>query len=338
MAVRKLETMRIPVLRVRYIQRFVDALSRRGFDGAALLRKADLDPSMLDDVNMWMPVSQLCRFLDLAVAETGYTTLGLDAGIRPREQHSAFSKIVLYSPTLYQSLCSVRDNASMEDTSARFRVTREGEFGWMNCGSIDGTDEAVRQIECYRYGAIVEIVRSAAGSEWVPPAVQFQATESADIAGADLLRDADVQFGRAALRFAIEPRHFSQPLFNVPDVPAESSRFDTDPVELPAALQEVVRTQVLTQRCTIKATAAAIGIAPRTLQRRLAENDMTFSGLLEYTRVETAKTLLAGEDMSITAVARQLGYKHSTHFSRAFSRVCGVTPREYRNLAKESVN
>ena len=279
-----------------------------------------------------MPMSQLARFIDIAVAETGYTTLGLDAGINPREQHSTFSKLILYSPTLYQSLRNICGSISLEDVSARFRMTREDDYGWMNCGAIDASDEAVRQIECYRYAAIVEVVRSAAGPDWLPPLLRFQADANEDIASADLLQGVDVQFGTASLKFAIEPSLFSRPMFDVPDVPAEESRFDSPPVESLEVLREIVRTQVLSKRYSISHTATALGIAPRTLQRRLAENDLSFSRLLEYVRMETAKEWLAENDASIAMIANRLGYKHSTDFSRAFRRVCGVTPREYRNM------
>lgn len=323
---------KIPLLRVRYAKRFVRTLDARGHHTAQLLDAAGMDPAVLENDDAWMPIAQLCHFLEIAVAETGYKTLGLDAASTPRRQHSTFSKLVLYSPTLYQSLSNVCRKAAMEDVSARFRLLREGAYGWMRCGAIDDCDEGVRQIETYRYAAILEIVRSAAGPEWRPEKLQLQSEADADVAGADLLSGVDVQFGTTGLAFTVEPALFSRPMFDVPDVPVEKSRFDVPPVELPAALREVVRTQVLAQRHTLAATASALGVAPRSLQRKLAENDMSFSRLVEHVRVDTAKERLAGNTESIAAIANQLGYKHSTHFSRAFRRVCGVTPREFRKL------
>jgi len=323
----------IPLLRVRYAKRFARTLVDRGYDANEWLRRAGVDPTALDTEDAWMPVSQLCRFLEIAVAASGYKTLGLDTGIAPRQQHSTFSKLVLYSPTLFQSLSSVCKSVAMEDISARFRLVRDGALGWMNCGAVAASEEAVRQIETYRYAAILEVIRCAAGPAWKPAFLRLQSDADAGIAGADLLQGVEVQFGAAGLVFSIEPALFSRPMFDIPDVPAEKPRFDSPPVELPAVLREVVRTQVLAQRNTIAATAAALGIAPRTLQRHLAENDLSFTRLLEYIRIDTAKERLAENTESIAAIANQLGYKHSTHFSRAFRRVCGVTPREYRKLS-----
>lgn len=322
----------ILLLRVRYAKRFASMLDERGYDAQRLLQLAGLGPAALDNEDAWMPVSQLCRFLGVAVAETGYKTLGLDAGIKVRQKHSAFSRRVLYSPTLYQSLRQLTVNAPLEDVSAKFRVTREGDDGWMRCGSIDASDEGIRQIETFRYAAIVEIIRSAAGPEWVPSTLRLQSTTDRSIATADLLQGVDVGFGARGLSFAIEPVLFSRPMFDVPDLPTSTSRFNTPPMELPEVLREVVRTHVLAGRNTINDAAGALGVAPRTLQRSLAEYDLSYSRLLENVRIDTAKNRLVENMEPIATIAKDLGYKHSTHFSRAFRRVCGITPREFRKL------
>ena len=109
----------IPVLRARYLSAFCRALDEQGFESGVLLEQAGLELSLLENPEAWMPVGQLCGFLDVAVSETGHVALGLEAGIAPRRQHSRFSKLVLYSQTLYQSLKAVCANAAREDTSGR---------------------------------------------------------------------------------------------------------------------------------------------------------------------------------------------------------------------------
>ena len=50
-----------------------------------------------------------------------------------------------------------------------------------------------------------------------------------------------------------------------------------------------------------------------------------------FKRIETAKSLLAGTDMSVTDISFSLGYEDPLYFSRVFKRQTGVSPREYRN-------
>ena len=55
---------------------------------------------------------------------------------------------------------------------------------------------------------------------------------------------------------------------------------------------------------------------------------------LEYRvtkRMETAKSLLAGTDLSVTDISSSLGFDDPLYFSRVFKRHTGVSPRDYRN-------
>ena len=51
-------------------------------------------------------------------------------------------------------------------------------------------------------------------------------------------------------------------------------------------------------------------------------------------RVERATELLAGTDLPLTAIATELGFASSSHFSRVFKDLVRVTPRDYRRRAR----
>jgi AraC family transcriptional regulator len=48
-------------------------------------------------------------------------------------------------------------------------------------------------------------------------------------------------------------------------------------------------------------------------------------------RVERAKSLLAGTDLSIAAIAGQCGFSHHQHLAASFSRLVGTSPSRYRS-------
>ena len=50
-----------------------------------------------------------------------------------------------------------------------------------------------------------------------------------------------------------------------------------------------------------------------------------------FKKIETAKSLLSGTDMSVTDISSALGFEDPLYFSRVFKRQAGVSPREYRN-------
>ena len=333
-----LDNRAIPTLRVRYLAAFCRALDERGFDTETLLQQAGLEPVVLENLEAWLPVLQLCRFLELAVKKTGYEALGLDAGIAPRQKHSKFSKLVLYSPTLYQSLQAVCSNSAREDTSAKFNVVRDGNFGWLRCGSIEASPEGVRQIETYRYSALLQIIRLAAGPDYLPLQLNLQSSGDNALGKLPLLRGVDVRFGCRGLAIAFDAKLFSRPIANVPDLPMTKPEFSDAPVDFGSALVEMTRTQMLSGRPEIEHTAAALGMSARTLQRRLNERNLSYTKLLQHVRMQTARTTLEEETTPIAEISAKLGYRHPAHFTRAFRHVCGVTPRDYRRMHSASDN
>ena len=57
---------------------------------------------------------------------------------------------------------------------------------------------------------------------------------------------------------------------------------------------------------------------------------VSFIHYLTDLRVEKSKQLLANTDLTIAAIASQVGYDDATYFHRVFRRVAGLTPAAYR--------
>jgi AraC-like DNA-binding protein len=85
------------------------------------------------------------------------------------------------------------------------------------------------------------------------------------------------------------------------------------------------------RRCPdIHLVADTILTSPRTLQRRLRDAGVTYARLVAEARCASAVRLLANSDQTIAEVSRMLGYSDPAHFTRAFQRWTGVTPRAFR--------
>src|SRR5262245_9123031 len=71
-----------------------------------------------------------------------------------------------------------------------------------------------------------------------------------------------------------------------------------------------------------------LGVSPRTLERRLACEGMTFSRVLDELRLDLARRYLQERDMPISEVAWLLGYRETSAFNHAFKRWTGKTPKQ----------
>jgi AraC-like DNA-binding protein len=77
--------------------------------------------------------------------------------------------------------------------------------------------------------------------------------------------------------------------------------------------------------------ANTLGLSPRSLQRKLKDEQTSYSELLEETRRQLGKQYLSDSRLSINEITYLLGFSEPASFSRAFKRWTGHSPTEYRN-------
>ncbi len=84
------------------------------------------------------------------------------------------------------------------------------------------------------------------------------------------------------------------------------------------------------QTLRINTIAKELGFSPRTLQRRLDQENIKFSHLVRSVRHDTARRLLRLGTFAVSEVAFRTGYSDVSAFSRAFQRWEGVSPSQFR--------
>lgn len=145
-----------------------------------------------------------------------------------------------------------------------------------------------------------------------------------------------VRFARPAHRLV-----FSAKLLDLPLVNADAVATKIAMAQLEQELASVVDAGLPSR---IRAVFASRGDFPpiteiakhlhmstRTLKRKLAEHDTTFSDLRDEHRRQRALLLLANRDLSIGEIAQKLGYSELPNFTRAFKKWTGQTPVAYRD-------
>ena len=86
---------------------------------------------------------------------------------------------------------------------------------------------------------------------------------------------------------------------------------------------------------TLSELAGLVNLSVRQTQRLLQQNfGRTFSQKLSEARMAAGRQLLSGTSLSVTDIAEQLGFSSVEHFSSAFRRMEGMSPRSYRRLRR----
>jgi AraC-like DNA-binding protein len=83
----------------------------------------------------------------------------------------------------------------------------------------------------------------------------------------------------------------------------------------------------------IEQVSDRLGCSPRTLRRRLQQEQENFQKILDEERQAVACDYLCNPNLSVQEVAERCGFGDAQNFSQAFRRWTGVSPSEYRNKA-----
>jgi AraC-like DNA-binding protein len=195
---------------------------------------------------------------------------------------------------------------------------------------------------------MAQIARSITGRELRATGVRFAHSQPSTAADLDAFFGCRVTFGESenAIAFPIIylslelPRRSQMEFLAAEESPTPSSSSfaaaessSTEEPLLPA-IRAHVAAELKHGDPSLAHVASLMGYQPRTLQRRLHSCGTTFQDLLEEIRRALALQYVGTGSSPLAEVARDLGFREASAFSRAFRRWTGETPRDYRSMAR----
>lgn len=187
----------------------------------------------------------------------------------------------------------------------------------------------------------LHFIRSLLGPDWSPARVVFPHALRGRRADYEDHFGAPVVFGRgeeSRLVFDVDVlrRRVAFPSSvtggeGPPTPERELMAFQLRDERLLASLRALVTARLAEGPVTLAASARILGVAQRTLQRRLDEAGVPFETIVDEIRRESALARMRDAAATVTEVAMALGYSDSAHFIRAFRRWTGMTPSAWRD-------
>lgn len=188
----------------------------------------------------------------------------------------------------------------------------------------------------------VRMLRALLGEDWAPLCVSFPHARRGPLTVYEDYFQAPVHFGRhSEARIILPAALLARPVgvggvrsLHAPDNPDVQSLddFRLDARALETAVRRIIAERLSEGRIGLPRIAAIMGLAPRTLQRRLKEAGTDVERIVDEVRHASALAGLASGTQSVTALAMALGYSDVAHFNRAFRRWEGRSPTGYRQF------
>lgn len=96
----------------------------------------------------------------------------------------------------------------------------------------------------------------------------------------------------------------------------------------------VIQRKYSDQDLTVDSLSKKLFVSRRQLQRAFTEAGTSMQESLHAVRMERASNLLLDSSLPVAEIARNVGYRHSAQFAKAFRRYHGVPPSQWRRRAE----
>lgn len=316
----------------------LEALEERGVDGDALLAEVGLRRRELEDPDVRISSAAADRLWQAGYRDAPDPSLALHiAADLPGGTYRIFHYVSANSATVGDALARISECFAVIDPRVSLRISRGNDIALEMRIPAMGT--VPRPPAEYTLAAVLLQTRASTGVDIRPHRTDFGFPEPED--GSEHRRIfGPVRFGApvTALRFteamwcraipkadpvlgAMLSAHVRQVAGAVPTVSPLRTR-------LAELIVEQLRPLPTQTDCAKK-----LGMSGRTLQRRLAEEETSFSTELDLARASRARTLLLDRALSLYEIGWMLGFSDQSAFSRAFKRWAGGPPSAFRTLA-----
>ena len=324
----------IPLARCALLAPFTAILNNIGAPTDTMLARFHLPAHPAERPNDYFPLFPALRFATAAQTSQGISDFGFLAvqQLHLGDLSEQLQTAVRHSPTLLVALQQWCRFVQLEDTLIRFWLEPH-ERSVRLCNAIPRTAGMLHleHTQWVQNLMPIAVIRTFAGANWAPETIAFEAHYTPSVETQSLWPNTRFLSGQKSSWIDVPNSQLGlpNPARNVPHRSAgnEYQPIGTDTVTalkllLPSYLDERVP--------NIAAVAEIAGTSVRTLQRELTAVGLTYSDLLDQVRFEKAVRLLDATDAKIIDVAFATGYADPAHFARAFRRIAGVTPREFR--------
>jgi AraC-like DNA-binding protein len=317
----------------------------KGIDPAPMLASAGLTLQDIVDRNARIGVANQIKFVDLVASALGDKLFGFHLA-----EDFDFREIgLLYyvaasADTFGTALRRAERYIKIQNEGVRFRITRGKtvHISLRYAGVARHTD--VHQIAAF-VALLIRIFRHLTGRELLPMHVRLMHRIGAD--KQKLERELDCTIADGAWTDDVE---LSAATWDLPLVSADPylhrmcvanceealARQNRNASPLKVKVENTIAALLPHGQVRHDVVAAQLGISPRTLVRRLSDENSSFAGILDQVRSALAERYLADRALPISQIAWLLGYAEIGTFTRAFQRWTGMAPSAARARQQQS--
>lgn len=342
----------IPLFRAAHLYPHLELLRKIGAPVERGLSQAKLPVNLGHQPDTLLPLHRALDFLTAMLYSQGVDDFELRAvhTLKVENLNTNIITAMDLAPTLYSALNAFCNLVAYESNYTRFwietddnnaenkaenKADKKSDSKAKLCTHFNASENprSIRHSEWNQIMVPLAIVRAFVGPGWCPSEIGLQSSLPIGQFAMEQFPNTRFLFGQKAAYFELPRAMLSLSHSNVSPVVTTQLITHTkadNQMDFPASLKKALRSYLGDGCPDVKLAADIAGTSVRTLQRKLKHYGVSYSDLVQQTQFESATELLKNPDIRTLDIAYAVGYEDPSNFARAFRRIAGVSPREYR--------
>jgi len=245
------------------------------------------------------------------------------------------SYVALASPTVAEAMVNVSRYCRAFNDAKILDVSQLNDIGTLDWHFNVSPRLARRQFVEFSTASSLAALRHYSDHHVVPVKTQFQHNRRRSIAFIEGFLGCPAEFGAAVNRLVFDQQDLKRPLTSADPHLLRALTHYGDQVlqamrdnasKITADVENMISKRLGKSPVTMESVAHAMGMSPRTLSRKLTQENTRFSHILEDLRKTMAMNYLQDSDLLLAEIAFLLGYSSLNSFNEAFKRWTGSSP------------
>jgi len=321
-----------------YLMPLVEAAEVAGIAGNTLLRGLGLVASDLDVPGFTVLLDEAHTVVRRALRLLNAPDLGLTLGAHTRiTQRGAMALGLMGAATLGDAIALTLQFPGSAGYLMAVHEERRENLQLVIAEPVFGSEDIAPFLVDIMFAGSVRLRRQVSEANYAPSFVELMRPRPANAAAYQAHFSCPVHFGCRRNVLATELAWLAHPLPMANAMayrlslqllarePGQGADEAGSPSALGLAVERAIR-RALPLAVAPADMARSLNVAERTLRRKLAQEGLSYRGLLDAARKALAMELLASARRPILEIAQQTGFSDARAFSRAFKRWTGKPP------------
>lgn len=325
------------LIRSTIISSYAQIAASVNLDPLRMLRRVGLDPAVLANSETLIPAAKVTRLIELSAVEAKARDFGLRLALaRGTPDIGPLNLLLREEPDLRSALRSLQNYLHVHSRSLRVALEEQGPYVLVKGGlaPVAAPCPAPQSTEMIILGVLLSL-RWLVGSDWRPVMACFSHAAFGDSHLVESAFRCPVEFGHAFDGLVLTREDLQRPVQSSnPLLRRHAEEYVRMLATLSAggledAVAGLIAALLPSGSCSSAKIARRLGMDRSTLNRRLTRAGLSYSAMLQSTRVNLA-TRLCFSGAPLVQVADQLGFSSPSVCSRWFSQSFGCSPRMWR--------